>query len=181
MSRNPVLQSNENEDESLKILNLITLEDIYNDQKRNVELKEKKIIIQKNKISYRRIYRIILSEEFSHQFIKNIHQYYCHIGIKQLQNKIKPFYTAKNLTQTINTICRNCEFCIKNKSRGQYKFGLMSYLGPATKPFEIISIRRIWRFPVNKKIFTSVGRPFYTIRIHPDIKNSEFKRFYQTI
>lgn len=150
LSRNPVLQSNENEDESLKILNLITLEDIYNDQKRNVELKEKtNKIIQKNKISYRRIGnkdRIILSEEFSHQFIKNIHQYYCHIGIKQLQNKIKPFYTAKNLTQTINTICRNCEVCIKNKSRGQYKFGLMSYLGPATKPFEIISIDTIGGF-----------------------------------
>lgn len=63
-----------------------------------------------------------------------------------MQYKIQPFYTAKNLTQNIKTIYRNCEVCIKNKSRGQYKFGLLSQLGPATKPFEIISIDTIGGF-----------------------------------
>jgi transposase InsO family protein len=37
----------------------------------------------------------------------------------------------------------NCEICIKNKSRGQCKFGLMSKLGPAESPFEIVSIDTI--------------------------------------
>jgi len=87
----------------------------------------------------RKIEFIILTEDFSKKCIKNIHNniylYYFHIGIRQLQNKIKPFYIAKHLTQNINTICRNCEVCIKNKSRGQYKFGLVSHLGLATKPF----------------------------------------------
>jgi hypothetical protein len=36
--------------------------------------------------------------------------------------------------------------CIKNKSRGQKKFGLMSQLGPAKKPFEIVSIDTIGGF-----------------------------------
>lgn len=150
LSRNPVLQPNENEDESLNILNLITLEDIQNDQEKNEELNAKtNKVIQKDKIYYKKIGKkdkIILTEEVSKQFIKNIHQYYCHIGIKQLQNKIQPFYNAKNLAQNIKTIYRNYEVCIKNKSRGQFKFGLMSQLGPATKPFEIISIDTIGGF-----------------------------------
>jgi Integrase core domain. len=34
----------------------------------------------------------------------------------------------------------------KNKSRGQDKIGLMSYLGPARKPFEVVSIDTIGGF-----------------------------------
>lgn len=63
-----------------------------------------------------------------------------------MQNKITPYYTAKNLTQNIKKICRSCEICIMNKSRGQEKFGLMSQLGPVTNPFEIMSIDTIGGF-----------------------------------
>lgn len=57
-----------------------------------------------------------------------------------------PIYTAKNLTKNITRICKDCETCIRNKSRGQGKFGWMSHLGPATKPFEIMSIDTIGGF-----------------------------------
>lgn len=63
-----------------------------------------------------------------------------------MQKKISPFYTAKNITKNIREACKNCETCIRNKSRGQEKYGLMSHLGPATKPFEIISIDTIGGF-----------------------------------
>ena len=63
-----------------------------------------------------------------------------------MQNKISPIYTAKNLTRNITNICKNCETCKKNKTRGQGKFGLMSLFGPATKPFEIMSIHTIGDF-----------------------------------
>jgi len=69
-----------------------------------------------------------------------------HIGIKQIQQKIGPFYTARNLTRNIKMECKNCTICIKNKSRGQNKFGLMSHLGPATEAFEIVSIDTIGGF-----------------------------------
>lgn len=82
-----------------------------------------------------------MSEEFS-KVIKEVHKEWCHIGIRQMQKKISPFYTAKNLRET----CKNCETCIRNKSRVQEKYGLMSHLGPATKPFEIISIDTIGGF-----------------------------------
>ncbi|CAI6344779.1 unnamed protein product [Macrosiphum euphorbiae] len=113
LSRNPVLETNENKEEQLKIVNLIKLDDILTDQKNNEE---------------------------------NIHENLCHIGIKQMQKKIGTVYTAKNLTKNIIQFCKNCGICIKNKSRGNDKFGLMSHLGPARKPFEIVSIDTIGGF-----------------------------------
>ncbi|KMQ86187.1 retroelement polyprotein [Lasius niger] len=150
LSRNPVLRPSENKEEQLKIINLIKLEDIQADQEKNEEVQNKKSkLIKKHKIYFKKVKekeKIILSEKFSVEFMKNIHRNLCHIGIKQMLKKISPLYTAKNLTKNIKEVCRNCEICIKNKSRGQDKFGLMSHLGPATKPFEIISIDTIGGF-----------------------------------
>lgn len=70
----------------------------------------------------------------------------CHLGIKQMQNKISKLYTAKNLTTNIKNYCKSCKICIKNKTRGQNRYGLMSHLGPATKPFQIVSIDTIGGF-----------------------------------
>lgn len=150
LSRNPVLESEDNKEELLKIVNLIQIKDIVEDQEKNETIKEKKQnLIHKNKIYYKKIKKhekIILSEEFSKKLIKKVHEDLCHIGIRQLRKKISPIYTAKNLTQNIINSCKTCEICIKNKSRCQGKFGLMSQLGPATKPFEIMSMDTIGGF-----------------------------------
>ncbi|CAF4784537.1 unnamed protein product [Pieris macdunnoughi] len=141
---------NYNKEELLKIVNLIQIKDIVEDQEQNETIEEnKENLIQKNTIYYKKIKKhekIILSEEFSKKLIKKVHEDLCHIGIRQLQKKISPIYTAKNLTKNIINICKTCEICIKNKSRGQGKFGLMSQLGPATKPFEIMSMDTIGGF-----------------------------------
>lgn len=50
------------------------------------------------------------------------------------------------MTKNINKLCISCEVCIKNKSRGKAKYGLMSHLGPARRPFEIVSIDTIGGF-----------------------------------
>lgn len=143
LSRNPVLEANENGEDNLQIVNMIRIQEIINDQKNNEEIQK-----TPNKLlKFREIYykksrnknKIVLSEEYSKSLIKKTHEEFCHIGIKQLQNKINPFYTTKNLEKNIK-VCKNCDICIKNKSRGQPKIGLMSHLGPATKPFDIISI-----------------------------------------
>ena len=149
LSRNPVLEPDENEDKELRVVNLIKLQEIIEDQDKNIEIQNKK-----NKLNYRnKIYfnkakkrqKIILSENFSKLFIKKVHEYYCHIGRNQLQKKVSTFYTAKNLMANIKNLCETCEICIKNKSRKK-KIGLMSHLGPATKPFEIVSIDTIGGF-----------------------------------
>lgn len=150
LSRNPVIEANKDIHEQLKIINLITLNDIITDQEKNENIKKyKNILMYKNNIYYKRIKKqnkILLSEEFSVKFIKLIHENMCHIGMKQMQMKIGKLYTAKNLTKNITNICKQCEICIKNKTRIQTKYGLMSYLGPATKPFEIVSIDTIGGF-----------------------------------
>lgn len=150
LSRNPVLESHVNQEEILNIVNLIKLEDIQNDQEKNEEIKlYKNKLILKDKTYFKRIgnkNKIILTEEFSKKIIKNVHDTYCHIGVKQTENKIKPYFVAKNLLLNIKKLCNNCEICIKNKSRTKFKYGLMSHLGPATYPFEIVSIDTIGGF-----------------------------------
>lgn len=150
LSRNPVLDADQDIDEQLKIVNFIKVQDIVTDQEKNEEIqKSKNRLIHKNNIYYKKLKnqeKIVISEEYSLDLIKQVHENMCHIGIKQLQKKIGKIYTAKHLTRNINDICSTCEICIKNKTRGQIKYGLMSHLGPATKPFEIVSIDTIGGF-----------------------------------
>lgn len=75
-----------------------------------------------------------------------MHRYYCHIGIEQMKKKICPYYTSKNLILNIKKICKNCIICIKTKSRGRKKYGMLSNLGPVKQPFEIISIDTVGGF-----------------------------------
>lgn len=150
LSRNPVLEPNNDEDEHIKIVNLIKLNDILKDQEKNEDIPNIKDKLKfKDGIYYRVIKgkeKILLTQEFSKKLIEYVHQYYCHIGRKQMENKIKPFYMAKKLCQNIKEICERCEVCLKNKSRGSYRLGLMSHLGPATYPFEIMSVDTIGGF-----------------------------------
>ena len=151
LSRNPVMGPNEDEEEDkLRIVNLIKFKDIMHDQEKNQDLqKKKRKLLLKNDIYFtktKRREKIILSEEFSKRFIKKIHDHYCHIGMKQTQRKISPFYTAKNLIKNIKEICESCEICLKYRVRWRKKMRLISNLGPATEPFEIVSVDTIRGF-----------------------------------
>lgn len=150
LSRNPVLESIDNTEEVLKIVNTIKIQEIKKDQDENIALKElKKKTIDEHGIIYKQSKnkkKIVLSEKLSNKLIRNTHIDWCHIGINQLINRICPYYTSKRLIENIKKICRICDICKRNKSRGQAKYGLMSQLGPATKPFEIMSIDTIGGF-----------------------------------
>lgn len=150
LSRNPVLYANEDTDEQLKIINMITLNDIITDQGDNEYIQNNKTkLVLKNNVFYKKgkkQEKIILTEKYSKELIKKVHENMCHLGVKQMQNKISTSYTANNLTKNITECCKTCDICIKNKSRGQKNYGLMSQLGPATKPFEIVSIDTIGGF-----------------------------------
>lgn len=150
LSRNPVLEPNENLEEQLKVVNIITLEDILKDQIENkyIQCREDKLIKKQN-VYYKKVKKkekIILSEEFSMNFMKSVHTDLGHIGIKQMQRMISSVYTSENMIKNIKKICESCTVCLKNKSRGQIQYGLMSHLGPATKPFQICSIDTIGGF-----------------------------------
>jgi len=73
LSRNPVLEANENEDEQLKIENMIKVEDIITHQEKNNEVQQlKNRLVSNHNIYYKRKKNI--SEKFSIEFIKNIHK-----------------------------------------------------------------------------------------------------------
>ena len=152
LSRNPVLDINSNNQDKLRMVNIIDIHDIKYDQAHNLQVKElkKKKIILEDGIYYKKIgnnrKKIVLSEDYSKTIIKNTHEKYCHTGINQIESKIKPFYTAPNLSDNIRYICKNCEICIKNKTRLNRKYGFMSQLGPATRAFQIISLDTIGGF-----------------------------------
>lgn len=151
LSRNPVLESHENEEDHLKTVNIVRIEEILEDQNKN--LKSKHSFIRENGIYYKRNNKkkkIVLSEDYSKILIKKVHEHLCHVGINQIESKIRPFYTAPNLLDNIKLICRQCEVCIKNKSRLNRNYGLMSQLGPAEKPFQIMSIDTIGGFGGNR-------------------------------
>ena len=147
LSRNPVYEYYENNEDKLKTVNIINIEDIENDQAQNTNLKDKKYFIMENNIYYKqdrkKKRKIVLSEKYSRTLIQKIHEEFCHIGINQIETKMKPFYTAPNLLDNIYLICKSCETCIKNKVRLNKKFGLMSHMGPAEKPFQIMSLDTI--------------------------------------
>lgn len=85
-------------------------------------------------------------------------------------SKIQPFYTAPKILENIKWICKNCEICIKNKTRLNRKYGPMSQLGPAERPFQIMSLDTIGGFGGLKStkkylhLFTSQGLPSYYVQ-----------------
>jgi len=79
LSRNPVLKSNiEEEEDLLKTVNFVEINEIKLDQMNNISLQKKKEkLIKKNGIYYKKVKKrekIILSEKFSIDLIKKIHK-----------------------------------------------------------------------------------------------------------
>ena len=154
LSRNPILESFENEDDCLKLLNMIQLEKIVQDQTMiKNEIEKEKHIKKEGNINFKFMNdrkRIYVSEEFGLDLINKIHKFYGHIGNKQIAEKLRPCYYFKNMDSSINNYCKNCQICIKNKSRRMRPIGQMSKLGPAKVPFEIMSLDTIGGFGGNK-------------------------------
>jgi len=94
LSRNPVLESVYNTEETLRIVNTIKIQEIKKDQDENIALKElkKKIIDEHGKIykQHKNKKKIVLSEKLSVELIRNTHINWCHIGTNQLKNRICP-------------------------------------------------------------------------------------------
>ena len=131
-------------------MNIINIEDLKNGQPQNTNLKDNKYFIMENNIyckqDRKKRRKKVLSEKYSRTLIQKIHEDFYHIGINQIETKMKPFYTESNLSDNIKLICKSCETCIKNKIRLNKKFGLMSHMGPTKKPFQIMSLDIIGGF-----------------------------------
>ena len=56
--------------------------------------------------------KIVFSKKYSRTLIQKIHEDFCLIGVNQIETKMKPFYTALNLSDNIKLFCKSCETCI---------------------------------------------------------------------
>ena len=154
LSRNPVLESFENEEDVLKVANIIKKQDIIRDQKENREnIENTKNLTRKSEIIFKNIkgrQRVFVSQKFGEHITKTVHDFFGHVGRNHILKKIRPFYYFKNMNRIVDKFCKQCEICIKNKSRMRKPIGFMSKLGrPARKPFEIMSFDTVGGFSNN--------------------------------
>lgn len=154
LSRNPVLESFENDEDTLRVVNLVTFDEIVDDQKMNQDvINASRNVITRNSIWYKSLrnrQRIFVSEQFGRWLIQKIHDFYGHIGSHHLAQKLRPVYYFKNMDSILENFCKNCEICVKNKTRTSRPIGGLSKLGPASRPFEIMSIDTVGGFSGNK-------------------------------
>ena len=153
MSRYPVLERFECED-AIKIVNLIQLDQITDDQKNNqTELIRAKKTVRHGDLIYKQIRnrtRVFVSQQFGEMLIRLVHEQLGHIGSPQLAKTIRRHYYFRNLDQMVSDYCKSCTTCIENKSRRGRLIGLMSHLGPSTEPYQIMSIDSVGGFANNR-------------------------------
>lgn len=141
LSRKFVLECYENGEDVPKVANLITIQEVIQDQeeKRN-SIENTRNITKISEIFFENIrghQRIFISRNFGKHIVKTIHDFFGHIGNNHILNTIRPFYYFKNMHRIVDKFCKQCEICIKNKSRTRKSIRFMSKLGPATKSFEM--------------------------------------------
>uniref|UniRef100_A0A1B6CSL2 RNA-directed DNA polymerase n=1 Tax=Clastoptera arizonana TaxID=38151 RepID=A0A1B6CSL2_9HEMI len=153
LSRNPVLEYFENDD-VIKVVNLINLSSIVHDQSKHVsDMKREKQIEVKQGLIFKKHKgkaRIFVSESFGNEIIKLVHQHYGHIGPSQMIATIRPHYYFKGLDKAVHIFCKGCMICVENKTRRSRSIGLLSKLGPAETPFQIMSLDSVGGFGGNR-------------------------------
>jgi hypothetical protein len=147
LSRNPVLEPHENQlNDRIKVVNIVTLEEISNDQT-NLDLNKHKRIVEKYNLKYVKTkdekWKILITEELGRKLIRKTHEKYGHIGSKHVKNILNPYYYFQGMTKHISQICTSCETCICNKTRIRVEKGYLGHLGPAKEPYEIMSLDTI--------------------------------------
>lgn len=172
LSRNPVLDSDHGEDvpDLLPSINLLQIQEIRAAQENlsrgNNDSLNDGIIVRTVRGGKS---RIVLNSEYGRQLIEKVHTRYGHIGPKHVYHTIRRyFYFDKMLPQIID-FCSKCAICITNKSRKGREHGLLGHFGPATQPYEIMSLDTIGGLGgrrSTKKILTLARRSFYSARLY---------------
>lgn len=145
LSRNPIDKTKDETHDILQTVNSLTLEEVKQDQKQ-ITSKTKQMEIKNNVIYKKNTERIVISEQTGKILISRVHKNFGHIGTLCMFNTIRKNYFFKNMTKLIKDHCTQCDICIKNKSRPPLKIGKLGMLGPATKPFEIMSFDTVGGF-----------------------------------
>ena len=153
LSRGPILHEFERSEEIrlVNVIEMVKLDEILKDQRAiENEIKNAKKIVQTDGVYYKLLgdrKRVYVSKKFGLEIIRRAHDDgFGHIGTAQLLAKIRPHYYFKNLDKSVDEFCLACETCNRNKTRKRRSAGLLSRLGPADRPLQIISIDSIGGF-----------------------------------
>mgnify|MGYP000950708227 CR=1 FL=1 len=147
LSRNPVLNAHSNlHNDIIRTANYLIPEEIISDQKNIIKDKDTSLengVLYNTKNNKK---QIILTEARAKMLVHRVHNELGHIGMDSLIRTIVPYYCATNIYKIMKEVARNCMVCIKNKTHKGRKFGFLGHLGPAVRPFQIMSLDTIGGF-----------------------------------
>jgi len=89
---------------------------------------------------------IALDERSGNDLIARIHSHYGHIGPKYMLSILWSHFCFPKTTWLVFLFCKLCSVCIMNKSRRVRLRGKLGYLGPATRPYQFVSLDTIGSF-----------------------------------
>ena len=78
--------------------------------------------------------------------IEVIHKRFGHIGSAQMIALLTKQFHFRQMHKKIIEHRTKCEVCIKNKLRKSQDYGKLGHLGPASQPFQIMSLDTIGGF-----------------------------------
>lgn len=147
LSRNPVNEPLPDPDVTNPIIpssiNFLSLEDVKSFQQNvtptNLDVTVNGIILGKLKGKQ----LVVLNKSISKDLISSIHSYYGHIRPKHMFAVLRNSFYIPGITRLVLNHCRKCITCIKNKSCRTRIHSKLGFLGPATYPFEIMSLDTI--------------------------------------
>lgn len=150
LSRNPVLppesDSSSSENPIFPSFNFLSLNEIKNLQS-NVNKLDTDFL--RSNIIYRKVKgkdRIVLDSDAGKKLTLTVHNTFGHIGSKHMILVITPYFTFPNMYSFIRNFSRSCIVCVQNKSRRSVRSAELGFLGPATRPYEIMSLDTIGGF-----------------------------------
>ena len=147
LSRNPVLpEDSEDCDKDLQTVNYLSLDQIKSIQSvlplspqdfqkdgmiiRNIRGKNKIFLPQKNGI----------------ELLEKVHADLGHVGASILYNTLKNDYFFPKMYILALKVSRSCETCLRNKTRRKIETSTLGHFGPATRPFQIMSLDTVGGF-----------------------------------
>lgn len=152
LSRNPVLNTipDDFHEPIIPSLNFLTLDEIRNSQKSIIRLDSD---IVKSNVIFRNIKGkkcIVIDKSFGEHLTKLVHHRFGHIGPKHIMLIIRKYFYFNNMTAIVRKLCSSCSTCICNKTRRPKRSGKLGFLGPASSPYEIMSLDTIGGFGGNR-------------------------------
>ena len=145
LSRNPVLEPEAMlSSEVIKTVNMLSISEIKADQSQLPTFTNENV--DSNAIRHITINgknKVVISDQACTRLVLRIHENFGHIGYAHMLAMLQPLYYAKNIYKIIKKITSECTICVKNKTRTSRKRGLLGHLGPASKPYEIMSLDTI--------------------------------------